>query len=200
VAQRKPQARPTRPGPQQQGARLAERDDRDHRVEHGPAALGVAVPRDAVATGAVQAHAHRGEGLAELREVVVGEAAPCLGQKLVRQWLVRVVPPQQPRDVDLAVVHPHPLGAPVDLVQQCVEHDVGAAHPTRQVVDPRAVGQLVPGRASVESPERRLRCEVEHRGLVSDLRHGPTVPGLELLFEPRYRPLRSLSRRCRRCR
>ena len=53
-------------GAQQQWARGAERDDRDHRVDAGAAADGVAVPGDAVAAVAVEAHAGGDEGLAQL--------------------------------------------------------------------------------------------------------------------------------------
>ena len=92
----------------------------------------------------------------------------------MRERLVAAVPAQQPRHVDLAVVHLPPLGAPADVAEQRLEHRLGAVDPAGQVVDPGAAGQLVAADPAGERAEGRLLGEVEHRGLMSKS-HRPSV-------------------------
>src|SRR6478752_8842480 len=104
--------RPTDPRSQREPARVAEGDDRDHRVLGLAAADGVAVPGDAVATIAVVAAAGGHERLAELGAVVRRQRSTGPRQGRMGERLADAVRVQQAGYGDLAVVHLPSLRAP----------------------------------------------------------------------------------------
>ncbi len=149
------------PGPQQQGARLADGHDRDHGVLPVAPADPVAVPGDAVPPVAVVAEPGRDERLPELARVVRAERLPGPGQDGVGQRPVLPVVREQARYGDHPLVHLPLLGLPGHLRHQLFEQLVGAGQPPRQHVDPRAV-------AEHGAPDGRQRVQADLVGLVEE--------------------------------
>src|SRR3954447_2582772 len=165
VPQGETQALSATDGAEQERTRGAERHDGDHGVRRPPASDAVAVPGDAVATVAVQAHTCTDESLAQFRAVVAVEVLAGLGEQRVRQRLVAAVPAQQPRDGDLPLVHLPAVLPPADVTEQDVEDRIRSGDPAGQVIHPGAGAELVSHHLAGQRAERGLLRQVPHRGL-----------------------------------
>ena len=87
---------------EQQGARRAQGDDRDHGVLRPPAPDRVAMPGNAVAAVAVQAQTRSAERLAELRAEM---RAPCRPRRSARPNMSQPTPPTIGRCPDMTNGH-----------------------------------------------------------------------------------------------
>jgi hypothetical protein len=72
------------------------------------------------------------------------------------QRVIFSVEAEQARHVDHSLIHLASLGLPRHLLQQILKERVGATHPSREQINPRAASQRLAGDHSAQWTERQV--------------------------------------------